>query len=226
MSSRPQSGFRRPQSARSRPAPAAPVPPPAPPAPAAVPEPVPLSIAGGGDGVLEDDDAYWLFSSAYRLTTTDITLAGFTNVALLDAARWRGGEELTPEACAAAELAYTFGFDDAVAPTVTSDHADALVAAIEGCIAGRGGDLLIVFQNAMPEGGAEDTTMHVVARVVDLINRAYAAADAKETPHLAGISVVLEGYARTGLQHLKGRWDDGTEVLQQVLPFTDALPPP
>jgi hypothetical protein len=116
-----------------------------------------------------------------------------------------------------------------VAPTVTSDHAEALVGAIERCITGRGGDLLIVFQNTLPEAAGratEDATLHVVARTVDIINRAYTAADDKELPNLAGISVVLEGYARTGLQNLKGRWDDGREVLFDVMPFTDALPPP
>jgi hypothetical protein len=46
-----------------------------------------------------DDEAHWLFSTAYRLTTTDIALAGFTTAILLDASRWKPNveEELSPE---------------------------------------------------------------------------------------------------------------------------------
>jgi len=175
-----------------------------------------------------DDDAYWLFSTAYRLTTTDISLAGFTTVVLLDAARWRGGEELTPEACAAAELAYTLGFDDSVAPTVTSEHRASLSKALEACFVGRGGDMLLVIQNVVAEAGdmEKDAALNVAARTVDLINTAYASADAKELPDLAGISVVLEGFARSGLQQLSGKWDNGESINLPVMPFTDALPAP
>lgn len=59
-----------------------------------------------------------MFSTAYRLTTTDISLAGFTSAILLDAARWKPNveEELSPEDTAAAEVAYTFGFPDDLSP--------------------------------------------------------------------------------------------------------------
>jgi hypothetical protein len=66
----------------------------------------------------DDEEAHWLFSTAYRLTTTDISLAGFTSAILLDAARWKPHveEELSPEDTAAAEVAYTFGFPDDLSP--------------------------------------------------------------------------------------------------------------
>lgn len=132
------------------------------------------------------------------------------------------------QACAAAELAYTFGFDDGAAPTVTSQYRDTLSQALEKCFLCRGGDLLIVFQNVVPEKGdvAGDAAYNVVARTVDLINMAYASADEKELPNLAGISVVLEGFAHTGLHALTGKWDDGQVVSVEVMPFTDALPDP
>jgi len=130
------------------------------------------------------------------------------------------------QACAAAELAYTFGFSDMVAPTVTSEHLDALTQAMEKCFAGRGGDMLIVFQNVVPVTGefSQDAAANVVARTVDLINMAYTSADNKELPGLAGISVVMEGFSKTGLQALTGKWDNGKTISVQVLPFTDALP--
>ena len=132
------------------------------------------------------------------------------------------------QACAAAEMAYTLGFDDSVAPTVTSEYRSSLAEAIEACFVGRGGDMLIVIQNTVPDSGdmEKDAAFNVVARTVDLIDKAYAAADAKELPNLAGISVVLEGFARSGLQELRGKWDDGESVVLPVMPFTDALPAP
>ena len=130
------------------------------------------------------------------------------------------------QACAAAELAYTFGFSDAIAPTVTSEHMAALAESLEKCFVGRGGDLLIIFQNAVPETGefSEDAAANVMARTVDLINMAYTSADEKGLPDMAGISVVMEGFARTGLQTLTGKWDNGKTISVEVLPFTDAMP--
>ena len=101
-----------------------------------------------------------------------------------------------------------------------------LTQALEKCFVGRGGDLLIVFQNAVPETGefTEDAAANVMARTVDLINMAYTSADEKGLDNMAGISVVMEGFAKTGLHTLKGKWDNGKEVSVDVLPFTDALP--
>mmetsp|Transcript_69868 Transcript_69868/g.221375 ORF Transcript_69868/g.221375 Transcript_69868/m.221375 type:complete len:190 (-) Transcript_69868:30-599(-) len=180
MSERPRSAFRRPQpAARQRPAPAAPA-----------PEPEVFAEADG--------EAWWLFKTAYRLTTTDIALAGFTQCVLLDAARWCGGDEdLTPEMCAASEVAYTLGFPEDVTPqSITAEWKGTLCQALGKAFVGRGGDLLIIFQNAITAelggdgqgqgaGKTNSQGMSVVCRVVDAINQAYAAADAQGLPDLA-----------------------------------------
>jgi len=53
---------------------------------------------------------------------------------------------------------------------------------------------------------------------------AYAEADAEQVELLAGVSVVLEGFARTGMFRVDGTWDTGVRVGFEVQAFTDALP--
>ena len=173
--------------------------------------------------------------SRYRLTTTDIALAGFTNAALLDASRWRGSNEQSAAEVAAAELAYTFGFPAHMKfPAVDDMHQDALVSALRQSFTNRGGDLLIIFQNTVvlddttttrvdPTSGMEEG-LNVIARCVDAINRAYASAEQAGDANLAGVSVVLEGFGRSGLPNLQGAWSHAQRVSFDVQPFTDALP--
>jgi len=215
---RPKSAVRRPQSARRPP-------------PSIAPAESPLQASGLLDA---DDDAHWLFSTAYRLTTTDIALAGFTTAILLDASRWKPNveEELSPEDTAAAEIAYTFGFtEEMTPPTISRKHRSTVIAGLKKSFIGRGGDLLIIFQNTgygegTPLGDGEDaiTAMNIVAMVLECINAAYCEAEDEAAEGLAGVSVVLEGFARTGMFRLSGNWDTGEGVDYEVQAFTDALP--
>ncbi|KAK3238229.1 hypothetical protein CYMTET_51745 [Cymbomonas tetramitiformis] len=216
MSDRPRSAIRRPGSARARPGSAR----------GGAPAPAPVDYP--------DEDAYWLFSTAYCLTTTDISLAGFTSAVLFDAARWRpvDGDELSPEVCAASEIAYTLGFPESkAAASVTSKHKREMLACFKHAFQGRGGDLLIVFQNmasgdnsALGDGPEADVALNIVARVVDCINLAYSDLDGADCENLAGVSVVLEGFARSGMFKVEGTWDNGETIDYDVQAFTDALP--
>lgn len=136
---------------------------------------------------------------------------------------------------AAAELAYTFGFPPHLKfPAVDDAHQDALVQALRNSFTNRGGDLLVIFQNTVvlddttqtrvdPTSGLEEG-LNVIARCVDAINRAYAAAEQAGDANLAGVSVVLEGFGRSGLPNLTGAWSSAQRISFDVQPFTDALP--
>mmetsp|Transcript_5756 Transcript_5756/g.6609 ORF Transcript_5756/g.6609 Transcript_5756/m.6609 type:complete len:233 (+) Transcript_5756:311-1009(+) len=231
MSDRPGSAVRRPGSARNRPGSARN-------RPGSARRGLPPEVAAASglppDPDADGDEAYWLFSTAYRLTTTDIALAGFTTVVLLDAVRWKPveGDELTPEACAASEIAYTFGFpDDKAPPSMTGKHRMQWIECLKGAFVGRGGDCLVIFQNVctgegteLGEGPDAELAMTLVARTVDCINSAYADQDAAGVEGLAGVSVVLEGFARSGMFKLEGSWDTGSPIEFDVQAFTDALP--
>jgi len=187
-------------------------------------------------GLLDSDDqeAHWLFSTAYRLTTTDISLAGFTAAILLDASRWKpdADDELSPEDTAAAELAYTFGMTEVnTAPSLSSKHRKTVIQGLKKSFIGRGGDLLIIFQNTgsgegtpLGDGPDAEHALNLVALLLDCINTAYAEADAEGADLLAGVSVVLEGFARSGMFRIEGVWDSGVQVSFEVQAFTDALP--
>mmetsp|Transcript_5960 Transcript_5960/g.8050 ORF Transcript_5960/g.8050 Transcript_5960/m.8050 type:complete len:220 (-) Transcript_5960:272-931(-) len=216
---RPKSAVRRPASSRARPSSL----------PAGAAPPIPARLLDS-----DDEDSHWLFSTAYRLTTTDISLAGFTTAVLLDAMRWQPNpeDELSPEETAAAEVAYTFGFPESSTPPVISlANKSIIVEGLKHAFVGRGGDLLIIFQNvgsgegsALGEGAGADRAMNIVAMVLDCVNAAYAAADAEGLEGLAGVSVVLEGFARTGMFQIAGSWDSGQQIQLEVQAFTDALP--
>jgi hypothetical protein len=106
-----------------------------------------------------------------------------------------------------------------------------LIAGLKHAFTGRGGDLLIIFQNtgfgegtALGDGPHAERALNCVAMLLDAINTAYAEADAEAVELLAGVSVVLEGFARTGMFRIDGTWDTGVRVGFEVQAFTDALP--
>eukprot|EP00899_Mesostigma_viride_P002344 jgi/Mesvir1/1210/Mv17697-RA.1 len=211
---RPVSAFRRPQSARVRP---------------------PSARARKQANQDAEESPYWLFCTNYALTTTDINAAGFTNVTLIDGARWVPDEEATgstAETYAATDLSYTFGFPETSAvESVTLDHRETLVQNIARtlCASCRGGDLLIIFQNVSQAKGsdipasAQALIQDVAARIIDCINTAYSREEAALNPDLAGVSVVLEEFGQGRSSTLSGVWDDGTGIEFEIQPFSDAL---
>lgn len=210
---RPRSAIRRPASAARRPPP---------------PQPPPLQ-----EPVSQNEEALWLFCSAYKLSTSDIALAGFTQCVLLDAARWRAGDDdLPPEMCAASEVAYTMGFDENAPDRIQWEQKNGLTKALMKSFCNRGGDLLIIFQNTIPEDvigeGAPGTAtvdgLNIVARLLCCINEAYNAAEVAGYKDLAGVSCVLEGYARSGHSRIRGQWDTGEGIDYPVHHFADAVP--
>eukprot|EP00854_Cymbomonas_tetramitiformis_P008478 gene8478-10072_t len=53
--------------------------------------------------------------------------------------------------------------------------------------------------SALGDGPEADVALNIVARVVDCINLAYSDLDGADCENLAGVSVVLEGFARSGM---------------------------
>ena len=78
--------------------------------------------------------------------------------------------------------------------------------------------------NLVDDVDLEDKALEAAARVVDLINRAYTLADEEGYANLAGVSVVLEGYANTGLTKIDTRWDDSEGSTYEVAPLADIFP--
>eukprot|EP00285_Hemiselmis_virescens_P012593 CAMPEP_0173390816 /NCGR_PEP_ID=MMETSP1356-20130122/16259_1 /TAXON_ID=77927 ORGANISM="Hemiselmis virescens, Strain PCC157" /NCGR_SAMPLE_ID=MMETSP1356 /ASSEMBLY_ACC=CAM_ASM_000847 /LENGTH=206 /DNA_ID=CAMNT_0014348295 /DNA_START=23 /DNA_END=643 /DNA_ORIENTATION=+ len=197
---------RRPASARTRPEAAS----------APKEETAPLPAAAEDDGVYDDDET-WLFAVQECMTTEDIAKMGFTNVILLNAARWRPeeGTENPEEAAAkaaAADAHYCFGIKGPVFETLKRSEKKDVEERLVAGMCGKG-DVLIVIQNAFPSDASDPGTV-MVGRLVDCIETAYMQASEDMVEDLAGVSVVLEKCASTPV--LTCVWDDGTQRTLEV----------
>ncbi|GMH39982.1 hypothetical protein BSKO_07886 [Bryopsis sp. KO-2023] len=196
MVERPTSAFRRPASARPRPA-------------------VVNAIEEQAPPPQNDEATWWMFKSEEVLSVSDVATAGFANCSILDAARWQGGSADNAQNLAIKDLSYTFGVDIS-ADSITSETSPALLEALRIAFCSHGSDLLIIVQNAPQASDEEDPTSQVVARIIDLINKAYEAAESDGDIQLAGVSVVLENYNGS---IITGQWENGQEFSYAVQTF-------
>eukprot|EP00283_Hemiselmis_rufescens_P016061 CAMPEP_0173438750 /NCGR_PEP_ID=MMETSP1357-20121228/20582_1 /TAXON_ID=77926 /ORGANISM="Hemiselmis rufescens, Strain PCC563" /LENGTH=205 /DNA_ID=CAMNT_0014404065 /DNA_START=9 /DNA_END=626 /DNA_ORIENTATION=+ len=196
---------RRPASARTRPE------------AASVPKEETTPLPAVEDDGVYDDDETWLFAVHECMTTEDIAKMGFTNVILLNAARWRPEEwtenpEDVASKAAAADAHYCFGIKGPIFESLTRGDKEDIEERLVAGMCGKG-DVLIVIQNATP-GDSSDPGSKMVGRLVDCVETAYSRASEDMVDDLAGVSVMLERCANTPV--LTCVWDDGTQRTLEV----------
>ena len=116
-----------------------------------------------------------LFSVRDPMTTEEISRMGFTNVILLNAARWRSddGGEASASVAAAADIHYCFGMKGEPVDSLVAGNRARMEEMLISGFCGRG-DLLIVIQNATDSDSAVDLSepgLVVVGRLVDMIEK-------------------------------------------------------